>query len=133
MCAELRPLFLTVAALVMSLGSGVAAQDPVPVRITVYEKGEAGRATYHYTVTNNSDPPVTIVILGKDLMTGEFVLTPAPLGWTPNGGMHLTVSERLRAGGLQFSAPKIPTTSKSYGMQALACLLRREKRSRASA
>jgi hypothetical protein len=75
------------AALVLGLGSVSVAQDRLPVRITVYEEIQPGRTTYHYTVTNNSDRPITLVWIGVDAITGDFVLTAAPLGWTRDRGL----------------------------------------------
>lgn len=75
------------AALVCGLGSVSAAQEPVSVRITAYEEIQPGRATYHYAVTNNSDRPITLVWIGVDAITGDFVLTAAPLGWTRDRGL----------------------------------------------
>jgi hypothetical protein len=75
------------AALVLGLGSVSAAQDRVPVRITVYEEIQPGRTTYHYSVTNNSDRPITVVTIGVDAISGDFVLTAAPLGWTRDRGL----------------------------------------------
>jgi hypothetical protein len=80
------------AVLVFGLGSVSAAQDRVPVRITVYEEIQPGRTTYHYSVTNNSDRPITVVTIGVDAISGDFVLTAAPLGWTRDRGLpHASV------------------------------------------
>jgi hypothetical protein len=79
------------AGVSLGLAGVFSAQQPAATRITVYEEIRAGRATYHYTVTSGSDRPIAAVMIGVDAMTGDFVLTALPAGWTHRDVSHANV------------------------------------------
>lgn len=95
----MKPSMMLVAVhlgIALGLGSVSSAQEAA-IRITVYEEIRAGRATYHYAVTNNGDRPIKIVWIGVDAMTGDFVLTAAPVGWA--GGQDVARTSILAPAG----------------------------------
>jgi len=72
------------AGVALRLASVPPAQPPAGTHVTVNEEILAGRATYQYSVANGGDRPITIVTIGVDALSGDFVLTAAPSGWEPD-------------------------------------------------
>lgn len=64
-----------------------AAPSLPPVSVTVSQSNVPGGVQYQYQIRNNSQSPITSIVIGYNYFSGLTELKTAPAGWTASAGI----------------------------------------------